>query len=353
MNISDLLKRSGEWLKGQGPNSHIVISSRIRLARNVGKYSFPLTMEPEDACTLFDDLCNASTKSTFLRELYFFDLAEIEEIERNLLLERHLVSQDFIEAPTGRAFFLRKDEVCSIMVNEEDHLRIQIIKSGFDLANAWELASKVDDEFSKNIDFAFSPELGYLTSCPTNVGTGMRASCMLHLPALIMTKRINHILDLISKLSFTTRGFFGEGTQAVGNFFQVSNQVTLGVSEEELIGNLTGVIKQLMSQEIEARGYLLSKHRMTLEDKVWRAVGILKNSRLMTSSEALGHLSLLRLGIDLGIIKNLDDETLNNLLILIQPAHLQSKYRKEMSHADRDMLRAMTLREKLHLYELD
>ena len=353
MRIIELLSKTGEWLKGQGPDSHIIISSRVRVARNVGKYFFPYKQSNVDMLDMTSDLQCAAAKSSVLRELFFFDIEQISELERSLLLERHLASQEFIREPQGRSLFLRKDEVCSIMVNEEDHLRIQIVKSGFNLFQAWELASKVDDEFSKNVEFAYSPDIGYLTACPTNVGTGMRASCMLHLPGLIMTKRVNQILQVISKLSFTTRGFFGEGTQAVGNFFQISNQITLGSSEIEIINNLNSVIRQLMGQEIEARNVLLSKHRMLVEDKIWRAVGIIKSSRLIASQEALSHLSLLRLGLDLGIIKVIDKEMLNNLLITIQPAHLQRLYRKEMGHDDRDMLRAMMLREKFNKIEID
>lgn len=352
MNINNLYDNVGEWLKGEGPEANIIISSRIRLARNVQTMPFPSKMSLEDTEIFFDLVKNAAEKSTILRELYWFDMEETDEIGRNLLHERHLVSQDFISEPQQRALMLRKDEVCSIMVNEEDHLRIQVLKSGFDLENTWELANKIDNEFSSHLDYAFTPEFGFLTSCPTNLGTGMRASCMLHLPALIMTKRINRILELVAKLSFTTRGFFGEGTQAIGNFFQVSNQVTLGVTEEEILKNLNSVIRQLRSQEIEARGYLLSKYKLTLEDKIWRAVGVLKSSRLMTSSEALGHLSLLRLGMDLGIIKKLDKELLNNLLLFIQAAHLQSAYQKEMGHPDRDMLRALMLRNRLASLEM-
>jgi protein arginine kinase len=233
------------------------------------------------------------------------------------------------------------------MLNEEDHLRIQVIKSGFDLEDTWQIGSKIEDEFSKNLNFAFSSSIGYLTACPTNAGTGMRASCMLHLPGLIMTKRINRILELVAKLSFTTRGFFGEGTQAIGNFFQVSNQITLGAGEDEIINNLSGIIRQLKSQEMDARDYMLSKYKLSLEDRICRALGALKCCRLVTSQETLGHLSLLRLGMDLGIIKGLDREILNNLLIIIQPAHLQKIYKKKLSHQERDAIRATLLREKL------
>ncbi|HEC69435.1 MAG TPA: protein arginine kinase [Candidatus Omnitrophica bacterium] len=347
MILEDLLNKPGEWFKGKGPDANIIISSRIRLARNLVDIPFPKRMKPPQVEKLFERIRQAQEKSNFLRGFEFLKGTEISPLDREFLLERHLVSQEYVNYSQDKALLLRRDEVCSIMVNEEDHLRIQVIKSGFDLQDTWEIANRVEEEFSKTLNFAFSLNLGFLTSCPTNVGTGMRASCMLHLPGLIMTKRINRVLELISKLSFTTRGFFGEGTQAIGNFFQVSNQLTLGLSETEILSNLSGIIKQLKNQELQAREYMLSRYRLSLEDKICRALGVLKNCRLISSSETLSHLSLLRLGIDLGIIKNLDTELLNYLFIMIQPAHLQKIYKKSLSHQERDSIRAELLREKL------
>ncbi len=347
MILDDLLNKPGEWFKGKGPDSNIIISSRVRLARNIAEFPFPGRMKAYQVDELFDKIKLAQQKSSFLRGFEFIKAGELSNLDREFLLERHLISQEYMNFSEGRALLLRRDEVCSIMINEEDHLRIQVIKSGFDLQDTWEIANRVEEEFSKSLDFAFSPTLGYLTACPTNVGTGMRASCMLHLPGLIMTKRINRVLELISKLSFTTRGFFGEGTQAIGNFFQVSNQLTLGLSEVEILSNLSGIIKQLKTQELQARDYMLSKYKLSLEDKVCRALGVLKSCRLISSSETLSHLSLLRLGMDLGIIKNLDKELLNQLFIMIQPAHLQKIYKKRLSHEERDFIRAELLREKL------
>jgi protein arginine kinase len=347
MILDDLLDKPGEWLKGRGPDSNIVISSRIRLARNIAGFPFPNKMDTTQIEESFEKITKAQAKSNILRSFDFLRMESLQPLDRDLLLERHLVSQEHVTRPKGGGLLLRKDEVCSIMVNEEDHLRIQVLKSGFDLQDTWQIANKIEDEFSKNLGFAFSSSIGYLTACPTNVGTGMRASCMLHLPGLIMTKRINRILELVAKLSFTTRGFFGEGTQAIGNFFQVSNQITLGISEDEILNNLSGIIKQLKSQELDARDYMFSKYKLSLEDRIWRALGALKCCRLVSSQETLGHLSLLRLGMDLGIIKGLDKETINNLFIIIQPAHLQKIYKKKLSHQERDSIRATLLRENL------
>jgi protein arginine kinase len=240
------------------------------------------------------------------------------------------------------------------MINEEDHLRMQVIAAGFDLNNCWETLNEIDNLLSKKVPFSFSSDLGYLTACPTNVGTGLRASCMLHLPALILTKRINKILELLARISFTTRGLFGEGTQALGNFFQISNQVSLGLSEQELIDNLIGVVNQVKTQEMDARDTLMKKLRPNLEDSIWRALGILRNSRLISSKEALGHLSILSLGLDLGIIKDNDifaqgdgKGLINSLFMMIQPAHLQKIESKSLKGAQRDYVRAEILRKKL------
>ncbi len=352
MILESLLNNSGEWLKGKGPDANIVLSSRIRIARNIKKFIFPCRISSQDRTKVLSSVNYARNKSNFLRNFVVIKMSDISLLDRQFLLERHLISQEHISAPEGKAVLLRKDEISSIMINEEDHLRIQVIKSGFDLQSSWEIANRIDNEFSKNIEFAFSPSLGYLTSCPTNTGTGMRASCMIHLPGLVMTKRINRVLELINKLSFATRGFFGEGTQALGNFFQVSNQVTLGLSETEIIQNLASIIQQLKNQELDARGYMLAKYKLSLEDKIWRALGILKSSRLISSQETLGYLSLLRLGSDLGIISNLEKEVINNLFIVIQPAHLQKIVKKELSYQNRDYTRAKILRERLEKISL-
>jgi protein arginine kinase len=233
------------------------------------------------------------------------------------------------------------------MINEEDHLRMQVMTSGFDLKFCWQVIDEIDNELSKYVEFAFSMPFGYLTACPTNVGTALRASCMLHLPALVLTKRIGKVLELLAKILFTTRGLFGEGTQALGDFFQVSNQASLGLCETELIDNLSGVVKQVKEQEVDARNLLFKKHKFNLEDNIWRSFGILKNCRLISSKEALSHLSMLCLGSDLGIINNIKRELINSLFISIQPAHLQKIEAKELREEERDYTRAQILRDKL------
>ena len=240
-----------------------------------------------------------------------------------------------------------QDEVVSIMINEEDHLRMQVMKSGFDLKQAWEIINEIDGELGNMLDFAYSVDFGYLTACPTNTGTGMRASVMLHLPSLVMTKQIGKVLQAITKLSLTARGLYGEGTEASGNFFQISNQVSLGHREEDIIDNIERIIKQIVDHEQGARDTLFSQNREALEDRIWRAYGTLKSAHIITSNETVDLLSLVRVGVDLGIIKQLDRTLINELFVITQPAHLQKLEKKKLSPNQRDVKRAEIIREKL------
>lgn len=344
MDYNNLLNSSGEWLNAKGPESDIIISSRIRLARNVKDFFFPLRMTEKQNKDFLERLKSTNRK---LKGYELVEMNKTDPLNRKLLCERHLISRDQVTEPANKGLLLKKDEKCSIMINEEDHFRIQVFQSGFDLNNTWDTAEKIEKEIGQDFEFAFSSTFGYLTACPTNVGTGIRASCMVHVPALVITKKMSRILEFIDKLSFTTRGLFGEGSQAVGNFFQVSNQVTLGSSEKEVIKNLEGIIKQLKQQETSARSYLMSSYKHSLQDKVWRALGSLKSARLISSDEALTHLSLLRLGTDLGIIGGLEKELINNLFVTTQPAHLQKIYKRQLSHTERDLIRGKLLGEKL------
>ncbi|MCQ9204806.1 MAG: protein arginine kinase [Omnitrophica bacterium] len=352
--FEELINNQDSWLNGKGPESEIVFSSRIRLARNIDTLPFPSRASDIQKDSILKRIKEEYSNVRMLKKSNFVDMEELSELDSQLLLERHLVSQEHILAGKGKGVILAQDERISIMINEEDHLRMQAIASGFDLKKCWQILDSIDNDFSKKISFSFLPDLGYLTSCPTNLGTGMRASCMMHLPALILTKRINKILELLARISFTTRGLFGEGTQALGDFFQISNQVSLGLSEDELIDNLIGVVNQVKDQEMDARDILLKRYKPSLEDSVGRALGILKNCRLINSKEALSHLSILSLGLDLGIIKNADlsstgqgKELINSLFIMIQPAHLQKIESKSLKEKERDYIRAEILRNKL------
>ena len=223
-----------------------------------------------------------------------------------------------------------QDEVISIMINEEDHLRMQVMKSGFNLKEAWQIINDIDTELGNTLDFAYSMDFGYLTACPTNTGTGMRASVMLHLPSLVMTKQIGKVLQAITKLSLTARGLYGEGTEASGNFFQISNQVSLGHKEEDIIDNIERIIKQIVDHEQSARETLLSQNKEALEDRIWRAYGTLKSAHIITSTETIDLLSLVRLGVDLGVIKQTDRTLINELFVITQPAHLQKLEKKKL-----------------------
>ena len=351
--FEDFLTSKSSWLNGQGPSSDIVFSSRIRLARNISDYPFPSRATPRQRNTVLEKLSKVIPTVGRLEASAFVEIQKLKPLDRLFLMERHLVSQEhiaFYESSElqGRGLIVSPDERIAVMINEEDHIRAQFITSGFDLNFCWQMMNVIDDELSQKLSYAFSPDFGYLAACTTNVGTGLRASCMLHLPALVLTKNINKILELLAKISFTTRGLFGEGTQALGNFFQISNQISLGVSEEELIDNLAGVVNQVKEQEIDARDRLLkNKYKLNIEDGIWRALGILKNCRLITTKEALSHLSMLSLGLDLGIIKDIKKELLNNLIIVIQPAHLQKIENKTLKETERDYIRAGILREWL------
>lgn len=349
MKVDDLLEHISEWLRGTGPNSDIVISSRIRLARNLQDYSFPHWATKKQSEEVLENIIKAKDSLEYLKNSTVFRMAELDGVDKQFLVERHLMSHEHAQKKNSHAVIIDEDEIVSVMVNEEDHLRIQVMQSGFNLPEAWNIINKLDDALSAKFDFAFLPEWGYLTACPTNTGTGMRGSVMLHLPALVMTRQINRVLAAIAKLSFTTRGLYGEGTQATGNFFQISNQVSLGRSEAEILSNITGLIKQIIEQENQAREVLLSHSRTVLEDRVNRSFGILKNAYIISSQETVELLSMLRLGSDLGMIKNVDRSSINHLFISTQPAHLQKLEKKKFSAQERDVKRAEIIRNKLQL----
>jgi len=347
MTLNDLLHHTSEWLKGTGPNSDIVISSRIRLARNFDKIPFPNWASSQQSEMVFQQVAKAIENVDYLKKAILIKLADLDQVDKNFLIERHLMSHEHAQRPNHKGLVLEPEEIVAIMVNEEDHLRIQVMQSGLNLFEAWNIISRIDDQLSEEIAFAYSSEWGYLTACPTNTGTGMRGSVMLHLPALVMTRQISRVLQAIAKLSFTTRGLYGEGTQAAGNFFQISNQISLGHSEEMVIENINGLIRQIIDQEIQSRNNLITHNRSFLEDKIWRSYGILENARIINSEETIELLSILRLGIDLGIIQNIDRRTINELFILIQPAHLQKIVGTKLTTEERDFKRAQIIRERL------
>lgn len=349
MQINDLLNHTSEWLKGTGPNSDIVISSRIRLARNLNKYPFPHWASKIQLEEILVKTSDAMDKVDMLKSSTLFRLADLDAIDKQFLVERHLMSIEHAQKTEQKALLVDDEEIIAVMINEEDHLRIQLMQSGFNLFEARDIINRVDDALAKLLDYAYLDDFGYLTACPTNTGTGMRGSVMLHLPALVMSRQIERVLAAIAKLSFTTRGLYGEGTQASGNFFQISNQVSLGHGEDEIIENINGLIRQIIEQETQARQILISKNKEVLEDRINRSLGILKNARIITSQETIELLSMVRLGSDLGMVKDIDRRTINELFIITQPAHLQKLENKKLSSDERDLKRAQLIRKKLNL----
>jgi protein arginine kinase len=347
MKIEELLNHTGEWLRGTGPSANIVMSSRIRLARNLSAWPFPNKAAKKELEGAFGSVEKAMTNINFLKDATLFRMTELDQVDRQMLVERHLMSHEHASNPDGKGLIVSAEETVSVMVNEEDHLRIQVMRSGLNLNEAWDIINSIDDSLSHELEFAFLPSWGYLTACPTNTGTAMRGSVMMHLPALVMTKQINKVLAAISKLSFASRGFYGEGTQASGNFYQISNQVALGHSEQDIIQNINGLIRQVIEQEEQARQALLLQNKPMLEDKICRSLGLLKTARIISSQEAIELFSMVRLGLDMGILKNVNHKSLNELFIMIQPAHLQKIEGKKLNAFERDTKRAAVIRQKL------
>ncbi len=347
MDLKSFIDSPCEWLKATGPDHDIVMSSRVRLARNLEGYPFSQKLSKDERKTLIEEVKLSAQSSTKLKNAFFVETQNLNEMDRRFFVERHLMSVEHANNKDNVGLCFTKTESVSVMVIEEDHLRIQVIQSGFDLMKCWKLIDQVDNQLEKKLSFAFDNTLGYLTACPTNVGTGLRASCMLHLPCLVMTKQINKVLQALSKLNLAVRGLYGEGTEASGNFFQISNQSTLGQSEIDIIDGFEKVIRQIIDNEREARKTLSEKKQQKFFDQIWRALGVLKSARIMTSKEATGLLSMLRLGMDIEVIKGLNRKNLNELLIFAQPAHLQKRKGKTLNPDERDIERATLIRETL------
>lgn len=352
MAITDVVNRSfSRWMEGTGTFPDIVISSRIRLARNLAGTAFPHLLSEAALKEVTDkvkEAVNSRNTKKATGNAEFVPLTELSALDRLILVEKHLMSPQHAQnRPEGRAVAVSEDESVSIMVNEEDHLRIQCLLPGLQLEEALRVAAGVDDALEEKLDFAFSEQYGYLTSCPTNVGTGLRASVMVHLPGLVLANQAGRVLSALSQVGMAIRGLYGEGTEATGNLFQISNQITLGQTEEEIIGNLNVVVKQIIGQEREARKLLMQKMKPQIEDRTCRAYGLMSQARIISSQEAMTHLSDIRLGVDLGIIKGIDNRVFNELLVLTRPAYLQKLAGKEMSAFERDIKRADVIRERI------
>lgn len=352
MTLSDFMNEAiSPWMREEGPDNDIVLSSRIRLARNFADKTFPTIADQQtldDVKELVKQQFNNVSFASY-ENLQFVSMSNLSTIEKRVLVEKHLISPHLAKHSQGSGTLLSTNEKLSVMVNEEDHIRIQLYFPGLQLSKALKESFKVDDWLETEIDYAFDETRGFLTSCPTNVGTGMRASVMMHLPALTMTKQINHMVPAINQLGFVVRGIYGEGSGALGNLFQISNQITLGTSEEDIVEDLENVVKQLIERERLARKYLLEQSPIHLEDKIFRSYGVLQHSRIIESKETAKTLSNVRLGVDMGIIKNVSRNMLNELIVLTQPGFLQQYAKKVLTPNERDVFRAELIRERLCL----
>lgn len=347
MKLEDLARQCGEWLRGSGPESDIVISSRIRLARNLADFPFIRQCNDSDRSEVEKTLKETIFSIKEWKNLAYLDVNTLTKVDRQFLVERQLISREHAESDGARSVAIDRQEKFSLMINEEDHLRIQVMHSGLALDSAWQRINEIDDMIEEKMTFAFHPRLGYLTACPTNVGTGMRVSVMLHLPALVITRQIEKVFRSLQKISLAVRGLYGEGSQAMGDFYQISNQITLGRSEQELLEQVNDVVPVLIDYERKARQYLIRESQKDLHDRVSRAFGILCTAQTISSEETMHLLSSVRMGINLGLIENLEIPMVNQLFIHTQPAHLQKLRGAELDTANRNIERAHYLKNHL------
>ena len=347
MKIETVLAHPSDWLRGDGPHHQIVISSRVRFARNLRNHAFPGWAKKAERSQILEEIKPSVDDLPEMQDAFSEYMQELTALDKQVLVERHLISREQAAKNAGSAVVINKKQTLSIMINEEDHLRMQALRSGLQLKNVFKLLDKVDSALEQKLDFAFHPKLGYLTACPTNVGTGMRASAMVHLPALVLSDQINQIIQAVNKIGLAVRGLYGEGTEAMGNLFQVSNQTTLGEKEDEIITRLNQVIEKIIEHEQNARQLLLQKRLGTLLDQVGRAFGVLTHAYSMTSKEALNLLSFMKLGVDLGFFPDGHRPVIDELFMETQPAHLQKSSQQKLQVEERDALRAGIIREKL------
>jgi protein arginine kinase len=351
VDLNDLTSTIGEWLRGSGPESDIVMSSRIRLARNLAEFPFISKANEEDRAQIERTLRERILKIQESGDLQYVNVADLEIIDRQFLVERQLISREHADSSGARGVAIDRREQVSLMINEEDHLRIQVMHSGLNLQAAWEQINRIDDLIEEQVTYAYHDSLGYLTACPTNVGTGVRVSVMLHLPALVLTRQIEKVFRSLQKISLAVRGLYGEGSQAMGDFYQISNQITLGRSEAELVEQVGDVVPVLIEYERRAREFLIRESQQNIHDQVSRAYGILRNAQTISSEETMHLLSKVRMGVNLGLIEDLEIPALNELFIQTQPAHLQKLRGVELDTADRNIERARYLRRHLNKEE--
>ncbi|MCK4340619.1 MAG: protein arginine kinase [Phycisphaerae bacterium] len=347
--LDEVVRHAGEWLRGVGPMHEIVISTRIRLARNVRGFPFLSRADADLRREIAETISTATRRAKELQDLVHIDVDQLDDLDRTLLVERHLISRQHAEGTGTRGVVFHPSEASAIMINEEDHLRIQVMRSGLQIDEAWEQINDIDDALEAHLDYAFDAQYGYLTACPTNVGTGIRVSVMLHLPALRLTNELEKVGQAAKDMKLAVRGLHGEGTEALGDFFQISNQITLGRGEEEIIDDFRSVvIPKIVEYETATREALKKNRPQALDDKIWRALGMLKSARLISSHEAMQYLSHIRMGLHVGRLATVDLQTLNELFLQIQPAHLQKLHGERLNGEQRSVERATFIRARLH-----
>jgi protein arginine kinase len=347
MNIQEFISSAAESSKRTGPHDRIVLSSRVRLARNLQSIPFPGWAKKPDRVKALESIRPAVEGLPQMKHAYSESMDNLTALDKQILVERHLISREHAAKNAGSGLVLNKEESLCVMINEEDHLRMQALRPGLQLKEAWQAIDQVDSALEKKLDYAFSLQLGYLTACPTNLGTGIRVSAMLHLPALVLSEQINQIVQAVNKLGLAVRGLYGEGTEALGNVFQVSNQMTLGEIETDIVERLNKVLAQLIEHEENARASLIEKKSKVLFNHIGRAYGILANAHSISSKETMNLLSLMRLGVDLELFPGTERSLVDELFISTQPAHLQKSYSEKLSAEERDLLRSDMLRERL------
>jgi protein arginine kinase len=347
MELLDFLTPSGELSANGGPEDHVVLSSRVRLARNISGVPFPGRAKKasrEETCAAIKPPVSGASA---MRGGFSTGMGDLKALDKQLLVERHLISREHAAKGGGSALVLNKDETLSVMVNEEDHLRMQALLPGMQIKQVWQKMDRFDTSLEKKLEYAFDASYGYLTACPTNLGTGIRVSAMLHLPGLVLTDQVNQIVQAVTKLGHAVRGLYGEGTEALGHIFQVSNQMTLGESEADIIERIHKVVLQIIEHETNARATLQQGKPKELFNHIGRAYGVLANAHIVSSKESMNQLSLIRLGVKLGMFEDLEASVVDELFLVTQPAHLQQLVGEKLSGEERDVQRADLLRSRL------
>ncbi len=344
MIIAPLMEGRSDFGDATGPKSSVVLMTRVRFARNLARQHFPGWADEAARREVFATCLSAVAGIKEMNRAISAEMSDLNDLERQILFERHLISRELMGMRAGSGFVISRDQSRAVMINEEDHLRIQVIKGGFHFRKVWNAINALDTALEESLDFAFSPTLGFLTACPTNVGTAMRASAMMHLPALVIAGQMDKVVRAVNQLGIAVRGLFGEGSDATGSIFQISNQTTLGESEEEILKRLGAVLNTVIEQETNLRARLLENEPGKIFDKVGRAYGLLRNAYLLTSSEAMNMLSLVRLGVDLGLLPAEVRPTVDRLFIECQPGHVQYLAARPIESTERDAFRASYLR---------